>query len=168
MTEKIVNKEDLTFIGFSTNIRPEEGYVKCPQFWDEEFNGRFARLWRTMKPQNPLEEAVIRNGIGMFALCMCHGGDGFEYAIAGLYKGGEMPEGMKLFSYPAGAWVEFTTHGPLPESLQSLNTYIYNDWMKRDGNAGKVDADFMVEQYSPGFPRRPDYQCGIWIPLLKR
>ena len=24
----------MTFIGFSTSIRPEEGKQKCPEFWD--------------------------------------------------------------------------------------------------------------------------------------
>ena len=27
----------MTFIGFSTSIRPEEGYQKCPEFWDREY-----------------------------------------------------------------------------------------------------------------------------------
>ena len=26
------HKEAMTFIGFSTSIRPEEGYRKCPEF----------------------------------------------------------------------------------------------------------------------------------------
>ena len=28
------HKPSMTFIGFSTSIRPEEGYQKCPEFWD--------------------------------------------------------------------------------------------------------------------------------------
>jgi len=27
-------KDALTFIGFHTEIRFDEGYVKCPAFWD--------------------------------------------------------------------------------------------------------------------------------------
>ena len=27
----------MTFIGFHTEIRPEEGYQKCPEFWDREY-----------------------------------------------------------------------------------------------------------------------------------
>ncbi len=30
------HKPEMTLIGFSTSIRPEEGYIKCPQFWEEE------------------------------------------------------------------------------------------------------------------------------------
>ena len=28
------HKPAMTFIGFFTSIRPEEGYQKCPEFWD--------------------------------------------------------------------------------------------------------------------------------------
>ena len=31
------HKPAMTFIGFSTSIRPEEGYRKCPEFWDREY-----------------------------------------------------------------------------------------------------------------------------------
>ena len=31
------HKPSMTFIGFSALIRPEEGYLKCPEFWDREY-----------------------------------------------------------------------------------------------------------------------------------
>ena len=30
-------KSTMTFIGYHTEIRPEEGYQKCPEFWDKEY-----------------------------------------------------------------------------------------------------------------------------------
>ena len=49
-------KDAMTFIGFHTEIRPDEGYQKCPEFWDKEYNVKYARLWQTMKPETPIEE----------------------------------------------------------------------------------------------------------------
>ena len=63
------HKTAMTFIGFSTSIRPEEGYQKCPEFWDKEYAQKYAHLWKTMKPENPLEKAILENGVGMFAIC---------------------------------------------------------------------------------------------------
>lgn len=63
------HKEAMTFIGFSTSIHPEEGYRKCPEFWDREYAQRFAHLWQTMRPETALEAAVLENNIGMFAIC---------------------------------------------------------------------------------------------------
>ena len=45
-------KDAMTFIGYHTEIRPEEGYQKCPEFWDKEYAAKYARLWQTMKPEN--------------------------------------------------------------------------------------------------------------------
>ena len=62
-------KNAMTFIGYHTEIRPEEGYQKCPEFWNKEYAVKYARLWQTMKPETPIEEAILANRIGMFAIC---------------------------------------------------------------------------------------------------
>ena len=62
-------KPAMTFIGFHTEIKPNEGYQKCPEFWDREYNEKYAQLWQTMKPETPIEEAILANGIGMLAIC---------------------------------------------------------------------------------------------------
>ena len=38
------HKPAMTLIGFSTLIRLAEGYVKCPEFWDVEYNWKYTRL----------------------------------------------------------------------------------------------------------------------------
>ena len=34
-------KDAMTFIGYHTEIRPEEGYQKCPEFWDKEYAAKY-------------------------------------------------------------------------------------------------------------------------------
>ena len=63
------HKPAMTFIGFSTSIRPEEGYQKCPEFWDKEYSQKYARLWQTMQPETAVEKAILEKGIGLFAIC---------------------------------------------------------------------------------------------------
>ena len=90
MDVRYEHKPAMTLIGFSTTIRSNEGYVKCPEFWDREYTQKYARLWQTGQPETPVEQAILENGIGMFAIC-----DEkeyvFEYWIAGLYRGGAVP-----------------------------------------------------------------------------
>ena len=38
------HKPVMTPIGFSTLIRMEEGYTRCPEFWDVEYNRKHAHL----------------------------------------------------------------------------------------------------------------------------
>ena len=121
------HKNELTFIGYHTEIAPNEGYQKCPEFWDKEYAAKYARLWQSMKPETSEEAAILENGIGMYAIC-AENENGFAYWIAGLYKGGDVPEGLELFTFPESDWAIFTAKGPIPQSLQTLNTQVWNEW----------------------------------------
>lgn len=159
-------KDAMTFIGYHTEIRPEEGYQRCPEFWEKEYAQRYARLWQTMQPETAVERALLANGIGMFAVC-ADSENGFTYWIAGLYRGGEVPEGLELYAFPAGEWAVFTAKGPIPESLQALNTAVWQEWFPNEGRECLADGTATVEVYSAGDPRSPDYECGIWVPVRK-
>ena len=58
-------KKKMTYIGYHTEISPEEAYQKCPEFWDKEYAAKYVRLWQTMQPENAVEKAILDNGIGM-------------------------------------------------------------------------------------------------------
>ena len=161
------HKPAMTFIGFSTSIRPEEGYQKCPEFWDREYAEKYARLWQTMIPETPVEKAILENGIGLFAICDEKEGF-FEYWIAGLYRGGEVPEGLKLYTFPEGECAMFSAKGPLPGSLQNLNTQVWQEWYPAEGMQYLGKGNAMLEVYSSGDMQSPDYECGIWVPVSKQ
>lgn len=160
------HKPEMTMIGFSTLIPPDEGYVKCPEFWNNEYNMKYARLWRTMQPETPVEQAILANGIGMFAICSSNG-NGFEYWIAGLYRGGVVPDGLKLFTFPESEWAIFSAKGGLPASLLALNTQVWQEWFPTEGRRLGAKGETAIEFYSAGNPQSPDYECGIWVPVQK-
>ena len=167
MKLKYEHRPAMTLIGFSTTILPEEGYQKCPEFWDREYSEKYAHLWQTMKPETPVEQAIIEHGIGMFAICDKRDGC-FEYWIAGLYQGGEVPEGLKLYTFEESDWAMFSAKGPLPSSLQSLNTYVCQQWYPGEGQKYRGNGNAMLEVYSAGDMQSPDYECGIWVPICHK
>ena len=159
-------KDAMTFIGFYTEIKPEEAYQECPAFWDREYNGKYARLWQTMQPETPVEKAILDHGIGMFAICSASE-NGFLYWIAGLFQGGDVPEGLALYTFPAGEWAVFTTKGAMPASLQALNTAVWEEWFPNEGQQVHADDMATLEVYSAGDPQSPDYESGIWVPIKR-
>ena len=161
------HKDAMTLIGYSTQIRPDEGYIKCPEFWEKEYTQKYARLFKTMQPETPTEKAILENGIGMFAICDEKDGY-FEYWIAGLYKGGEVPDGLKLYTFPESEWAMFSAKGPLPGSLQNLNTYVWQEWYPNEGKQHMGNGNTMLEVYSAGDMQSPDYECGIWVPIKRK
>ncbi len=161
------HKDAMTFIGFSTEILNAEGYIKCPEFWDYAFKTKFSKVWSTGKPETDEEQAILDNEIGTFALCIMHGEKSFTYMIAGLYKGGIVPEGMHLFEVAGSDYAVFSNKGPLPNSLQDLNKYVWNQWYPGEGQQYDPNGDTTIEVYS-GNPSSEDYECGIWVPVRKR
>ena len=164
MNVKYEKKQEMTFIGYHTEIQPEEGYQKCPEFWDKEYAAKYAILWQTMKPETEIEKAIIENGIGMFAICS-ESENGFLYWIAGLYQGGGVPEGLELYSFPASDWAIFTAKGPMPGSLQTLNTAVWQEWFPNEGQKLRANGKATLEVYSQGDPQSQDYESGIWVPV---
>ena len=126
--------------------------------WDKvsEQNDRYSK--------EPIEEAILANGIGMFAICS-ESENGFAYWIAGLYQGGEVPEGLELYSFPASEWAVFSTKGPIPSSLQALNTYVWQEWFPTEGKKYHANGSATLEVYSAGDPQSLDYESGIWVPV---
>ena len=169
MQPVITHRGESAFIGYSIVIRNEEGFMKCPEFWDEQYARRFARLLQTMKPETPEEQAVLDNRIGQFAVCRCLKSEGrddaFEYMICGEYRGGPVPEGMKLLTVPASDWAEFRCKGALPKSLQDLYGVAYGSWLKDHPEYREFGIN--IESYTPGNPAGPDYECGLIIPVNK-
>ena len=157
-------KNALTFIGYHTEIAPDEGYKKCPEFWDREYAEKYAHLWQTMKPETAVEAAILENGIGMYAICAeCE--TGFSYWIAGEYKGGDVPEGLELYTFPESNWAIFTAKGSIPNSLQTLNTAVWQEWFPNEGQKYNANGSATLEVYSACDPQSPDYECGIWVPV---
>jgi AraC family transcriptional regulator len=66
----------------------------------------------------------------MFGVCLDMDGKDFDYWIADLYAPwNDIPEGCGTYVIPGGLWAQFLCKGPLPESLQSVNTKIWSEWL---------------------------------------
>ena len=164
----IEESAEFTVIGFEREFAFDQGYEKVPKFWNEINEKHLAKAWQNSRPENAVEEAVIKNHIGMFGVCIdSNDSKTFRYMIAGKYEGGEVPEGLSLYKVPKTTWAKFLSKGPLPGALQSLNTKIFNEWLP--GNADWEIAQTMnIEYYMDGDSSSADYESAIWIPVKRR
>ena len=84
--------------------------------------------------------------------------------IAGIYKGGPVPLGLTTVHIPAAQWAKFRCVGPLPGSLQSVNTKVFSEWLP--GNPDyEPSMELNLEWYSLDDSTSPDYESGIWLPV---
>lgn len=161
----IVEKMDrLAVIGYVTEVAFDQSYQVIPKLWDQ-------LMERCCHGKNsPAEQQIMETcNIGEFGICMddCPGGTTFHYIIAGRYHGGTVPEGMKVIELPAMEWAKFHCTGPLPGSLQSVNTQIFKEWLP--GNPDyEIAMGLNIEWYSHGDCSLPEYESEIWIPVKRR
>ena len=166
---KIVKMFGMKLIGFQKEFSVENSYEEIPKYWDEICKKYAQNVYAGNPPANPYEKAIMDNCIGEYAVCIDDLGDQkFRYLIAGKYTGGEIPEGMFLYEFPMCDWAVFDCIGPLPESLQSVNTKIYKEWLP--GNAEfELCGNATVEWYDPkGDINAADYHSAIWIPVKRK
>ena len=145
---RIEEKEAFTVVGIKKSFNVENGYREIPKFWDE---------W--MSDMKGLK--------GMFGVCTDMDGKNFDYWIADLLMPfAEVPEGLSTFRIPAGPWAIFKCVGPLPESMQSVNTKIWSEWLP-SLQGYTFAADYSLEAYTPPAENPADTVSYICIPLKK-
>ena len=88
------------------------------------------------QPETPVEQALLENRIGRFAICE-QKADCFEYWIAGLYRGGAVPEGLKLYRFPESDWAVFSCKGPAPRLAAGAQHLRLADLVSGRGAAGR-------------------------------
>ena len=147
----------------------ENASQEIPKFWGEISQKYLMPLMMGKKPESEIEKAICNCGsIGEFGINIDDIGNGkFRYIIAGRYTGGEVPEGMVTYELPDVQWAKFSCRGPMPQTLQTLNTKLFKEWLP--GNPDyKVDMRIIVEWYSKGDTTSMDYESGLWIPVSKK
>ena len=170
MDYKITPMFPFKVIGFQRTFDYETSYAEIPRFWDEICEKYANNVYAGNAPANPYEQALVDNCIGEYGVCIDDmDGGKFRYLIAGKYTGGPVPEGMVLYEFPRGEWAVFNCVGPNPQTLQSVNTRIFREWLP--GNPDyELSGTATVEWYDciNGEPTDPDYHSAIWVPVKRR
>ena len=145
---RIVEKSPFTIVGIKRRFNAETSYQEIPKFWNE---------WT-------LDMKGLK---GMFGVCLDMDGKEFDYWIADLYAPWEeIPEGCEAHQIPGGLWAEFVCKGPLPDSLQSVNTKIWTEWLP-SLQGYSLAGNYSLEVYMPPAEKPEDTLSYICVPLKK-
>ena len=157
-------------IGFQKIFDNETAYTEIPKFWNETCEKYANRIYAGNAPANPYEQALVDNCIGEYGVCIDDiGGGKFRYLIAGKYTGGAVPDGMVVYEFPRNEWAVFDCIGPNPQTLQSVNTRIFSEWLP--GNPDyELSGNATVEWYDcvNGEMTDLDYHSAIWVPVKRK
>lgn len=87
----------------------------------------------------------------------------FDYSIAAIYDGTEIPEGFTVSEIPARTWAVFECRGAMPDAIQQLWHKIVTEFFPSSGY--KPTEEFDIEAYTDGDMTAPDYESEIWVPI---
>ena len=145
---RIVERAPFTVVGIKRRFNTETCYQEIPKYWKE---------WTS----------DMKGLKGTFGVCQDTEGKDFDYWIADLYvPWEEIPGGCETCTIPGGLWAEFPCRGPLPESLQKVNTQIWSEWLPAMSGY-ELAGNYSLEVYAPPAENPKDDVSWIWIPLKK-
>ena len=151
MDFKIAPMFPFKVIGFQKIFDNETAYTEIPKFWNETCEKYAYGVYAGNAPANPYEQALVDNCIGEYGVCIDDiGGGKFRYLIAGKYTGGPVPEGMVVYEFPRNEWAVFDCIGPNPQTLQSVNTRIFSEWLPGNPDYELSGNATVIEAPSPG------------------
>lgn len=164
--EKVKN---FKVIGFKRRFNVNTSYEEIPKFWSEIYQEQVLPFCQKADwPQDEIKKAIAHNNIGQYGVCLDSDKTDFDYLIAGIYKGGEVPNGLEIVEIPELTFAKFKCQGPMPSSLQSVNTKIYKEWLPGNPTC-EIDKGYNIEFYSDGDPcNDSDYKSEIWISVKEK
>ncbi len=146
---KIVEKPQFTLFGLPRMFNSDTSYQEIPKFWDQVMG---------------MENCPV---MGMYGVCIDEDGKNFEYLIADNYiPWQELPAGCVTRVIPASTWAVFPCRGPLPQTLQDVNTRIWTQWLPNCKNY-RLAANLNIELYAPPAEKPEDTYSEIWLPVEK-
>ncbi len=162
MDYKIIEGEAFQVVGKELEVCTKDGenFKKIPQFWMEcNRDGTCEALCNIFKAREIL-------GICMD---MEHEKERFTYLVA--VKRGETAKldsgkGFIVKEIPTATWAVFTAVGSIPGSIQKVWKGIFQDWFPATGYEHACAPE--LEVYPPGNTNAADYQCEVWIPIIKK
>lgn len=148
---RIETKPQFTIMGVSRMFSSETSYEEIPAFWLEVMGRGDAPV------------------CGAFGVCLDEErADGkFEYMIADLYMPWQnVPRECSIRVIPGAKWAVFPCRGPLPKTLQDVNTRIWKEWLP-GSKSYRLAANMNLEVYAPPAEKPEDTYSEIWLPVEK-
>lgn len=157
MDYKIMEKEAFTIIGALKTFKYDTAKAEIPKFWVEHYQtGKGMQI------------------CGMYGICIDENtaADEFDYFIADDYSPAkEALEGYVTKIIPKNTWAVFACKGPMPNSLQEVNSKIFSEWLPNNKDY-EIAGGYNVELYTnvadyPKGNQDENYYSEIWIPVRK-
>lgn len=149
---KVLEKAQMQNIDDSQNINT------IPDFWTDSFK------------DGTVEALLKQTPDRSFIFGICYGNEAkdcktFDYSIAALYGGGEIPAGFRITEIPNRTWAVFPCRGKMPDAIQQTWHKICSEFFPTA--AYRPTYEMTVEAYAEKDMSSDSCKSEIWVPLKK-
>lgn len=162
MDYKIVSKDAFKVLERVENHSIDDSQNKntIPEFWMRAHTDGTVRALIEQTPDK------------QFIYGICYGNipkevKTFDYGIAALYGGGEVPNGFRVKEIPARTWAVFECRGPLPGAVQETWHKICAEFFPTSGYHPTYEMDIEAYTNTDNIPAA-DYYSEIWVTVEKK
>ena len=157
MGPKIISKKAFPVIGIELKTTTREGknFIEIPQFWQQVLRER--QIENIPNKKQP--DTVL-------GICMDFRGDGtFSYIIGSeVTNTDNVPADMVSKKIPDANYAVFTARGKMPNSIQDMTKYIYQEWLPNSEYQRADSADF--ELYDERSDDSKNAEVDIYVPIV--
>ncbi len=138
----------------------ESAFDQIPEYWKKWKE----KLAVALKDDGSAGMCIGKYGISIDATNNHHE---FDYYIGGDYQESYRDKTYEIIDIPALTWAKFYCIGPMPTSLQALNTRIFNEWLAENEDY-QISCGYNIEVYHQGDIYDLNYKSEIWIPVKRQ
>lgn len=160
---KYIMKHNLLFIGTPVALKEDDFYNGTKALWHQAYPTQEAYVRQFRLNGSDYDFAIRENGIGEYAICFGRS-DFMKYMIAGLYRGGDVPDKMIVVPVPAFSFavIEKEAH------FDSLRESLYNEakeFLLSEEMKDKQKPKFIIEHFGSNTRCEKGLRGELWIPI---
>lgn len=157
MEYRIVEKDAFQLVGIKQRITLQEGAnPPIDQMWTKLKTSEMEE-WKAMSSGEP-------EGLLSITIRLDESGAQLEHHI-GVATTNYQGNKWDVLDVPASFWAVFTSRGEFPNTLQTMWTRIYTEWLPSSGYE-LIGAPEMLWNEGPDISK-PDYHSEIWLRIRK-
>jgi AraC family transcriptional regulator len=157
MEPKIISKKAFLVIGIELKTTTSEGknFIEMPQFWQQVIQKRQIKNI----PNKKQPDTVL-------GICMDFKTDGaFSYIIGSeVTHTDNVPDDMVSREILEANYAVFTARGKMPDSIQNMIKYIYQEWLPKSNYQHAYSPEF--ELYDERSDDSENAEVDIYIPIV--
>lgn len=157
---KIVDHEKFSVLGIkrAISLKNQENYTTLPKFWEEVMtDGSYKKL----------ESFSTKDRCYGIATNFDNENESMDYYIAVDFDESKVNTSeFEVVNIPSKKWVVFTARGVLPKAIIDVWKRLFTEWFPESGY--EIDMGPQLEYYLEGDSSQEDYECEVWIPIVKK